>query len=115
MIWAGQGKTFIMLLMCLYLKKIDIDATITIVTCSKTLEKQMRQDFLLVSKGNLEYISFANKAEIGEINKRHYFLVDEADITTANPISFDDDGDLNGLYHLMHAKYCFFFGSTLNQ
>ena len=49
MIWAGQGKTFIMLLMCLYLKEIDIDATITNVTCSKTLEEQMKQDFLPVS------------------------------------------------------------------
>ena len=56
-----------------------------------------------------------NKEDIDEIQKSHFFLIDESDCTTEEPITFDADGDLNGLYHLLHAEKVFFIGSTLSD
>ena len=58
---------------------------------------------------------FMNKQEIAEVRKSHFFLIDECDFTTDQPVTFDDDGDLNGLYHLLHAEKVFFIGSTLSD
>ena len=42
-------------------------------------------------------------------------MVDEADCTTDLPITFDKDGNLDGLYHLLHAEKVFFMGSTMSR
>ena len=56
-----------------------------------------------------------NKQDISEVNQSHFFLIDVADFTTEQPITFDAEGDLNGLYHLLNADRVFFIGSTLSE
>ena len=56
-----------------------------------------------------------NKESINDVHKSHFFLIDESDFTTDQPITFDSDGDLNGLYHLLQAEKVFFIGSTLSD
>ena len=66
-------------------------------------------------KHDIPRIVLRNKEQIGEVGKSHFFIVDEADCTTDMPIRFDKEGNLDGLYHLMHAEKVFFMGSTMSE
>jgi len=50
---------------------------------------------------------------IANIEPYDVYILDEADLTAERYISFDDDGNLNGLFNLTRASKIFFFSATM--